>query len=610
MSMKSWLHVRNIVTTLFTLALVLTISCGGATAEPTATPTAESQSVPTTAPVATTEPIATIDVPTPGVMASAEAKPWESFASEAKSGGVLRNAEPVLPDHWDLHQSCCNPGPGASRDLFNNLVLYDPTDQKTIVGDLASSWEWAEDGLSVTFRIWDNANWSDGQPVTADDVVFSLDRMIQQGVPRPRVKNIRPYYSGSEAVDPKTVKVGTKFPNPAAFLPFLAIDFMSILPKHVLEGRADSEEFFDEPENIVGSGAFLFVSQELGQGWEFDKNPNYFKEGLPFVDAKHTFIIKDKDRFVTAFNTDQVDIAHRGSLLPLSDMVSFKKEWEAKGLGVVYPPGFTLQGLVNMKWTAPPFDDPRVRRAIFLAIDRKELADIDKLGFAKMGQPFFPGTQWASSDEEVASWPGFRYVDKDGELYLGDPIGVDGLQKHPDDIAEAKSLMEDAGLADGFVAPYHTYTANKNVPVILKQQLKDTLNIELEIKITDTAATVAAEQGVDFSHFVSVHNGPNIVDPDDVLLGVYLDGAPRNPIDYEDPKIRELFEKQKGESDLAARQALIKEAETIIRQGEHHVIQYYWYGDPRWIVPNRVKNYVPRQTVQYGMGTEHLWLEP
>ena len=162
MSMKSWLHVRNIVTALFTLALVLTISCGGATAEPTATPTAESQSVPTTAPVATTEPIATIDVPTPGVMASTESKPWESFASEAKSGGVLRNAEPVLPDHWDLHQSCCNPGPGASRDLFNNLVLYDPTDQKTIVGDLASSWEWAEDGLSVTFRIWDDANWSDG----------------------------------------------------------------------------------------------------------------------------------------------------------------------------------------------------------------------------------------------------------------------------------------------------------------------------------------------------------------------------------------------------------------------------------------------------------------
>ena len=114
---------------------------------------------------------------------------------------------------------------------------------------------------------------------------------------------------------------------------------------------------------------------------------------------------------------------------------------------------------------------------------------------------------------------------------------------------------------------------------------------------------------MDFSHFVSVHNGPNIVDPDDLLSGVYLAGAPRNPIDFEDPRIRDIFEKQKSEADLTARQALIREAEAIILEGEHHMIQYYWYGDPRWIVPNRVKNYVPRQTVQYGMGVEHLWME-
>ena len=250
-----------------------------------------------------------------------------------------------------------------------------------------------------------------------------------------------------------------------------------------------------------------------------------------------------------------------------------------------------------------------MRQAVFLAIDRKELADVDKLGFAKMGQPFFPGSPWSQPDEVVATWPGFRYVDESGELYLGDPIGVDGLSKHPDDIAEAKRLMAEAGYADGFSANYHTYTANRNVPVILKQQLADTLGIELDIKITDTAATIAAEQEVDFSHFVSVHNGPNIVDPDDLLSGVYLSGAPRNPIDYEDPRIREIFEKQKSEADLAARQALIREAEAIILEGKHHMIQYYWYGDPRWIVPNRVKNYVPRQTVQYGMGVEHLWLE-
>lgn len=626
MSTNKYFRYNVLISTMVVLALVVLAACGGAeqatdvpegtAAVPTTAPAAGVTEQPTAAAgasptaVSTPPPVVTAVIPTRGVVEDTGGdKPWAKFIDQGKSGGVLRNAEAVLPDHWDLHQSCCNPGPAASRDLFNNLLIYDPTDQLTIVGDLAQSWEWSTDGLTVTFRLWDNAVWSDGQPVTSEDVVFSLDRMIQQDVSRPRVKNITPYYAGSQAVDPQTVAVSTRFPTPAAFMPFLAVDFMSILPKHVLEGK--EEEFFDDPENIVGSGAFIYVpdSLQVGQGWEFERNPNYFKDGLPFADGKQTYIITDKDRFVTAFKTDQVDIVHRGSLLPLTDMVSFKNDWESSGRGVVYSPGFTLQGLTNMKWTAPPFEDARVRRAVFLAIDRKELADIDKLGFAKMGQPFFPGSPWASSDEEVATWPGFRYVDESGELYIGDPIGVAGLTKHPDDIAEAKRLMEEAGFADGFSANYHTYTANRNVPVILKQQLSNTLGIDLDIKITDTAATIAAEQEVDFSHFVSVHNGPNIVDPDDLMSGVYLEGAPRNPIDYEDPRIREIFEKQKSEPDLTKRQALIREAEAIILEGEHHMIQYYWYGDPRWIVPNRIKNYVPRQTVQYGMGVEHLWFE-
>ena len=603
---------KLLISVLITIALAAVLACGSA--EQPEEPTATSAPAATAAPAATTAPqVVTAVVPTRGVVEATEGeKPWAKFVDQGRQTRVIINAEAVLPDHWDLHQSCCNPGPAASRDLFNNLLIYDPTDQLTIVGDLAKSWEWSDDGLTVTFQLWENALWSDGEPVTSDDVVFSLDRMIQKDVSRPRVKNITPYYDGSEAIAPHTVAVRTKFPTPAAFLPFLAVDFMSIQPKHVLEGMADPEEEFDDPENIVGSGAFIYVpgSLQVGQKWEFERNPNYFKDGLPFAEGKETIVITDKDRFVTAFHNDQIDIVHRGSLLPLTDMVSFKADWESEGRGVVYSPGFTLQGLTNMKWTAPPFDDPRVRRAVFLAIDRKELADIDKLGFAKMGQPFFPGSPWASSDETVATWPGFRYVDESGELYLGDPIGVDGLTKHPDDIAEAKRLMAEAGHPDGFDGVnYHTYTANKNVPVILKQQLSDTLGIELDIKITDTAATIAAEQEVDFSHFVSVHNGPNIVDPDDLLSGVYLAGAPRNPIDYEDPEIRAIFEKQKSEPDLAARQALIREAEAIILKGEHHMIQYYWYGDPRWIVPTRVKNYVPRQTVQYGMGIEHLWME-
>ena len=188
-----------LISVLLTLALAAFMACGSAE-QPTATsapgapaataapsgsaattsaPAATASAAPTAVP--TPPQVVTATVPTRGIVEATEGeKPWAKFIDEGKFGGILRNAESVLPDHWDLHQSCCNPGPAASRDLFNNLLIYDPTDQLTLVGDLAKSWEWSEDGMTVTFNLWENAVWSDGEPVTADDVVFSLDRMIQK----------------------------------------------------------------------------------------------------------------------------------------------------------------------------------------------------------------------------------------------------------------------------------------------------------------------------------------------------------------------------------------------------------------------------------------------
>ena len=174
---------------------------------------------------------------------------------------------------------------------------------------MADSWEWAADGNSVTFRLPSQRPVSDGTPITADDIVFSLDRMSDLTKIRPRVRNIAPYYENSVALDPQTVQVNTKFSNPAALLPFLATGYMVMLPKHVLDGRADAEEFFDTPENIVGSGAFTFVNHERGSSMKIERNPNYFKEGLPFLDSITAFVISDKNTHMSAFITGQIDFS-------------------------------------------------------------------------------------------------------------------------------------------------------------------------------------------------------------------------------------------------------------------------------------------------------------
>jgi peptide/nickel transport system substrate-binding protein len=461
--------------------------------------------------------------------------------------------------------------------------------------------------MSVTFRLWENAKWWDGEPVTADDVVFSLDRMAQEGVPRPRVKNVAPYYRDSEAIGPHTVKVNTKDPNPPAFIPMLGIGYMTIHPKHVLEGKP--EDYFATQDNIVAAGAYKYVSYEPGVKLEFRKNQDYFKEGLPFLDGVDTFIIKGKDRMVAALETEQVLVTKIFGVFTRKDGPTVEPRLNKIGRVVWWSPEM-LSSLYHMNWTKPPFDDPKVRRAMYLATDRKHLIDVVELGTAVMPTPFFPGSAWASSDEEISTWPGFRYVDAAGTPFTGNPIGTPGLVKDPRDLEEARALMAEAGYADGFktTAVATQQAADEEVALVLKEDLLK-IGVDIDIQVRpDFASSIAAEQGGDYEIIVLGH-GPNIIDPDDLFLGLYLAGGPRNPLKYEDPRIRELFETQKVEPDPAKRQALILEAEEIVRQGEGHIVLNFWSGRVAWVVNNKVKNWFPSKTIQYGFGTHHLWLE-
>ena len=534
------------------------------------------------------------------------AKPWIEWVKQGKYGGDLNMGMSYETDHWDIHQSCCNRSLYIPRDVYNLLVMYNPDDQTTIIGDLADSWEWAEDGNSVTFRLPANAQWTDGTPVTADDIVFSLDRMSDLTKIRPRVRNIAPYYENSVALDPQTVQVNTKFSNPAALLPFLATGYMVMMPKHVLDGRADAEEFFDTPENIVGSGAFTFVNHERGSSMKIEKNPNYFKEGLPFLDSVTAYIIADKNTHMSAFITGQIDFSPSMGLNE-TDANGYMKKIEDKGK--LFYSGPNLMRFYQINFNNEPVNDPRVRRALYLALDREEVNRVMRLGKAKLGVPFFPGTQWSSSEEEVATWPGYRYVDGNGTPLTTAPYGVEGVQKDPRDIEMAKALMAEAGHAGGVEIEYHTYALLKEIPVLLKAQFAK-IGVDLKIKITDTTTGFNAEQAGDYAHLLGLGHGPNILDPDDLFLGVYMPGGPRNALKYTDQRIIDIFEKQKSEADLEKRIALIRDAEDILRTGEGHFHNLYWWPLPAFSVSDRVKNYnLTAITVQYGFQKEHIWLE-
>ena len=593
--------IRVSVPLLCALLLVTLVACGSS-----ATPTA------TTAPSpgATTAPATTVAVPTADPAMVSSSGYWKEFVDQGKYGGILREGHIYENDHWSPWVGCCNRSVFIARNPYNLLVMRDPADQDTIVGDLAESWEWAADGNSVNFNLAQNATWFDGQPVTADDVVYSLDNMSDLDQVRPRTRNIAPYYASSEAIDTHTVKVNTKFSNPAALLPFLTVDFMVMHPKHVLEGKpADVADFFADPENLVGSGAFMYKTRELGSSMEVEKNPNYFKEGLPFLDGIKVFVINDKSRLAAALEVGQVDWAP-GAAWTEPQLNDLANALEGKGR-ILYTPVTNVFRYYefNTNNADEPVSDPRVRRAIYIAFDSSEQVEINRLGNGSLGIPFFPETWMSATPEEISEWPGFRYVDESGELYIGDPVGVPGLQKDPADLQMARDLLAEAGFPDGLTLDYLYADIFEEEAIILKENLKE-VGVELDLLPRDTTTAANAEQSGEYRHMLGFGHGTNIIDPDDVFLGVYLPGGPRNAQKYEDPRINEIFERQKSEPDQVARRAIIKEAEDIIRMGEGHGRPMFWHAVEQLIHLNHVKNMNTGPfTVQYGYQKEHVWIE-
>jgi peptide/nickel transport system substrate-binding protein len=197
-------------------------------------------------------------------------------AATPVSGGQATVLNYGYPEVWDPHLAGTLGALGSISPMYNQLVEFNPLNPDEIIGDLAKSWEVTDGGMTYTFRLHDTVTWWDGKPLTADDVVFSLNRMVEEGKPRPRVGLLRPSLKSVAVVDRYTVRVSLKLPSPS-FLQFLAVDYMKIVPKHVVEAGVDINVW----ENIVGSGPFKIKGTRRGDSVTYEKNKNYFKKGQP-----------------------------------------------------------------------------------------------------------------------------------------------------------------------------------------------------------------------------------------------------------------------------------------------------------------------------------------
>lgn len=595
---------RTLLTLLAASLMVLAVACGGTAATPVVIEKEVVKEVIKEVVVEKQVPVTVVtratNTPIPTATPGAAATPIPS--QRPVYGQHINMRAYADTKDWDPLGSASLSSVISYSQLYNQVVQYDTVDTSKVICDLCTSWDVTNGGLTFTFRLNENARWHDGTDLTADDVVFALSRYYDPDVSIGRSGLTRNYVKpvgegGLKAIDRKTVEFNLQFPS-GAFIKFLAVDYAKILPKHLLEQDID----LNQAENVIkfnaGSGPFVLNEYQRGNFYKVSKNPDYFKEGRPFFGTIDHFIITDASRYISALKVGQVEMSNAGgaSLTPKQNS-QLVADTNSEVVAHFLAPAFNVGLMINVK--KEPFTDPRVRKAIYLALDRQQIDDIVLDNTSGEPSIFMPGM--AYSEEEAVTWPGLRPKDTPGGQ---------------EDLAEAKRLMAEAGFPDGFETTFDARKVSFYVPIcqVVKEQLKKSLGITGDLQTWESAAG--------YKHFGTARavdaegdwglgcqgEGMVVLDADAVFGGVYRPGGTRNYTDWSDPRIEELFQRQKVEQDLDKRRELLREAADILREGDNHWVTMVW-GRFFWQMHRDVKGFNPPQTVQYGFKHEDIWLD-
>ena len=609
-------------------SILIVVACGGAeTPEPAGTsgstpadataapaqPAAEPTEAP---PTATPPPNATLrPTNTPAPTAIARTAPTPVPSSGPRSGGLVRMSAYADTKDWDPLGSSSTSSVISFSQLYNQIVQFDTVDTTLVVGDLAVSWDVNEVGTSYTFHLRDDVQWNDGTALTADDVVYSMQRYGNPCNGRGRSGLWRAYAIPIEVVnivdktdctatnadqairkvDDLTVEFNLAFAS-GAFINFLAIDYVKVLPKHLLEQGIDLNLAESILEHNSGSGPFILEEYQSGNHYKVNRNPNYFKEGLPYFDRIEHFIITTPSTLISQMEAGQIDMANSaGNNLTATEIYALETSTASEYVAHDIFGGATRGLMLNIK--REPFTDHRVRQAINLAVDRQKHNERALHG---AGRGHCPLVGLANTLEECATWPGMRPKDTPGGL---------------EDIAKAKELMAEAGYPDGFEVEYTVRQVGTYVSecAVIKQDLEEYLGITGSIETLPSAAGYAkygtsrpADSKGDWQISCQA-DGMTVFDVDAIYGGIFLKGGTRNYTDWEAPEANAWFEEQKVELDPEKRREINKVAERWLHDFSNNHWVSLTLGRNFWIVNRDIKGFNTPQTVQYGFKHEHLW---
>jgi peptide/nickel transport system substrate-binding protein len=462
-------------------------------------------------------------------------------AEEPRRGGVMNIILQPEPATLVLALNITTQNQLVAPKIYSGLLTYG-FDLKPLP-NLATSWDISPDGLTYTFHLAKNAKWHDGEPFTADDVIFTTRDMLPEVHARARVNFSQ--VASVEAPDPHTVVFRLKTPYPG-FIYAFETSSAPMMPKHIYAGT----DYRNNPANArpIGTGPFRFKEWQRGSIIRMERNPDYFKPGLPYLDGINFVVIPDGAQRLIALESGQVHLAS-SSDIEFNDVPRLRSlpqiQVETRGYEFLAPLSW-----LEMNNKRKPMDDKRFRQAVMYALDREFIRDKIFYGLAR--------TPTGPINSVVTFYDGNvkRYaLDRKKSEALLDEMG---LKRGPDGI-RVKLELNPSPVSQTWMRLVQ-YT---------KQALRQ-VGIDVTIRNMDQASSVASMGNHDFDMcFVTntAFGDPAIGVARSYITSNIRKGVPfTNTCQYSNPRVDELFDAAAKSNDRNERQRLYTEVQQILAE--------------------------------------------
>lgn len=435
---------------------------------------------------------------------------------------------------------------------------------------LATSWEGSEDGLSWTFHLRDDVKWSDGEPVTADDVRFTWQAQVHPDVAWAYAE-VKKKIRDVEVIDPHTVRF--HFTETYSQQLYDAAQGV-VLPSHAwgkkpFETWSEGCEWFNE--NAVTDGPFLLESKQTGQRVVLARNPDYYLEGAPGLDRLVVDVVPERANRLASLRAGNSQFME---FVDYTDAAVLDED-PAVELGTYIPRNYYF---ISWNNTRAPFDSPVVRKAMTLAIDRQAIIDSLFYGYGTVSHSPLASDIWAHN-KDLAPWP---YDPGQAKDLLASQGFVD---------SDADGVLD----RDGKPLTFELMTNSENnlrtqIMVMIQSQLQR-IGVQVETRTMDFQSLIGRIVGQDYDAVVS---GLSISTDLNLAYNFHTRGIDPNGLNwpaFSDPETDRLIDAANEETDYAARKALYDQIQ--LRLHELQPVTFLYEGQRLYAVRKPLTNVHP-----------------